>query len=193
EPRPYKSRSVPKYHPYKSFVRPVCTTRIEWYVMVLNFLDAENLENDHSLVMLANKLKAVAEKEHSLFSPVLCQQYPEAGIVAAVLLHQLYGKHLRNTVVNRARWGKPDCCPKQLQVGCKCKLAGKLLEPLMRSATTNKTSVKLSILHEWRKHNLVCQPGKGVAKRDLQRWKPASIFLKRAWRNSTKAKKGFLR
>ncbi|RWV95110.1 hypothetical protein GW17_00042294, partial [Ensete ventricosum] len=64
--------------------------------MVLNFLDAENLENDHSLVMLANKLKAVAEKEHSLFSPVLCQQYPEAGIVAAVLLHQLYGKHLRD-------------------------------------------------------------------------------------------------
>ncbi|RRT47994.1 hypothetical protein B296_00037967, partial [Ensete ventricosum] len=139
---------------------------------VLNFLDAENLEKDHSLVMLANKLKAVAEKEHSLFSPVLCQQYPEAGIVAAVLLHQLYGKHL---------------------VGCKCKLAGKLLEPLMRSATTNKTSVKLSILHEWRKHNLVRQPGKGVAKRDLQRWKPASMFLKRAWRNSTKAKKGFLR
>ncbi|URD81413.1 hypothetical protein MUK42_00819 [Musa troglodytarum] len=64
------------------------------YRRVLNFLDAENLEKDHSLVMLANKLKAVAEKEYTLFSPVLCQQYPEAGIVAAVLLHQLYGKHL---------------------------------------------------------------------------------------------------
>ena len=57
-------------------------------------MDAENLEKDHSLVMLANKFKAVAEKEYTLFSPVLCQQYPEAGIVAAVLLHQLYGKHL---------------------------------------------------------------------------------------------------
>ncbi|RZS13189.1 hypothetical protein BHM03_00044737 [Ensete ventricosum] len=29
------------------------------------------------------------------------------------------------------------------QVGCKCKLAHKLLKPLMRSATVNKTSVKL--------------------------------------------------
>ncbi|XP_064990055.1 protein unc-13 homolog isoform X4 [Musa acuminata AAA Group] len=65
------------------------------YRQVLNFLDAENLEKDHSLVMLANKFKAVAEKEYTLFSPVLCQQYPEAGIVAAVLLHQLYGKHLK--------------------------------------------------------------------------------------------------
>ncbi|XP_065030432.1 protein unc-13 homolog isoform X2 [Musa acuminata AAA Group] len=65
------------------------------YRRVLNFLDAENLEKDHSLVMLANKFKAVAEKEYTLFSPVLCQQYPEAGIVAAVLLHQLYGKHLK--------------------------------------------------------------------------------------------------
>ncbi|RRT63670.1 hypothetical protein B296_00004791 [Ensete ventricosum] len=49
-------------------------------------------------------------------------------------------------VANRARWAKLDPCPKQSQVGYKCKLARKLLEPLMRSATTNKTSVKLGIL-----------------------------------------------
>ncbi|RRT49747.1 hypothetical protein B296_00038071 [Ensete ventricosum] len=52
------------------------------------------------------------------------------------------------TVANRARWGKSDPCPKQPQVGCKCKLARKLLEPLMRSATPNKMSVKLGILRE---------------------------------------------
>ncbi|RWW61042.1 hypothetical protein BHE74_00031912 [Ensete ventricosum] len=95
-------------------------------------------------------------------------------------------------MVNRVRWGKPDLCPKQPQVGCKCKLARKLLEPLMRSATVNKTSVKLGTLRERRRCNLVCQLGKGVTKRDFQRWKPASMFLKRAWRNSTKAKEGSL-
>ncbi|RWV80823.1 hypothetical protein BHE74_00016808 [Ensete ventricosum] len=88
--------------------------------------------------------------------------------------------------MNRARWGKPDICPKQSQVGCKCKFARKLLELLKRSAAANKTSVKLNILHERRRLNLVRQLGKGATKRDLQRWKPASMFLKRAWRNSTK-------
>ncbi|RRT69385.1 hypothetical protein B296_00029421 [Ensete ventricosum] len=95
-------------------------------------------------------------------------------------------------MVNRVRWGKPDLCPKQSQVGCKCKLARKLLEPLMRSATVNKTSVKLGTLRERRRRNLVCQLGKGATKRDFQRWKSASMFLKRAWRNSTKAKEGSL-
>ncbi|RRT38868.1 hypothetical protein B296_00033939 [Ensete ventricosum] len=67
-----------------------------------------------------------------------------------------------------------------------------LLERLMRSATTNKTSVKLGTLRERRKRNLVRQLGKGATKRDLQRWKPASMFLKRAWKNFTKAKEGSL-
>ncbi|RRT58641.1 hypothetical protein B296_00032447 [Ensete ventricosum] len=47
-------------------------------------------------------------------------------------------------MVNRARWGKPDPCPKQSQAGCKCKHACKLLEPLIRSVAANKTSVKLA-------------------------------------------------
>ncbi|RWW57051.1 hypothetical protein BHE74_00036186 [Ensete ventricosum] len=63
-------------------------------------------------------------------------------------------------MVNRARCGKPDPCPKQPQVGCKCKLARKLLEPLMRSATANKMTVKLGTLRERRRHNLVHKLGK---------------------------------
>ncbi|RRT39150.1 hypothetical protein B296_00024151 [Ensete ventricosum] len=57
-------------------------------------------------------------------------------------------------MVNRARWGKLDFCSKQLQVDCKRKLARKLLEPLMRSATANKTSMKLGILRKRRRHHL---------------------------------------
>ncbi|RWW43098.1 hypothetical protein BHE74_00051277 [Ensete ventricosum] len=96
-------------------------------------------------------------------------------------------------MVNRARWGKLDRCPKRPQVGCKCKLACKLLEPLMRSATVNMTSVKLGTLHERRKYNLERQLGKGATRRNFRRWKPTLMFLKQAWRNSTKAKEGSLR
>ncbi|RRT45373.1 hypothetical protein B296_00049393 [Ensete ventricosum] len=95
-------------------------------------------------------------------------------------------------MANRARWGKLDPYPKQPQVGCKCKLAGKMLEPLMRSATANKASVKLGIFHERRRRNMKRQPGKVTTMRDLQWQKPTSIFLKPAWRNSTKANEGFL-
>ncbi|RRT85304.1 hypothetical protein B296_00000497 [Ensete ventricosum] len=51
-------------------------------------------------------------------------------------------------------------------------------------------SVKLGTLRKQRRCNLVRQLEKGATKRDLQWWKPASMFLKRAWRNSTKAKEG---
>ncbi|RZS22485.1 hypothetical protein BHM03_00055277 [Ensete ventricosum] len=34
--------------------------------------------------------------------------------------------------------------------------------------------------------------GKGATRRDFQRWKPALMFLKRAWKNSNKAKEGSL-
>ncbi|RWV79245.1 hypothetical protein GW17_00059655 [Ensete ventricosum] len=95
-------------------------------------------------------------------------------------------------MVNRAIWGKPDPYSKQPQVCCKCKLARKLLEPLMRSAAVNKTSVKLSILYEGRRRHLKRQPGRRATERDLQWRRPALMFLKRAWRNSTKARKGYL-
>ncbi|RWW03386.1 hypothetical protein GW17_00033457 [Ensete ventricosum] len=91
-----------------------------------------------------------------------------------------------------SKMGQAGPYPKQSQVGCKCKLAHKLLELLMRSATVNMTSVKLGTLREQRKHNLVHQLGKGVTRRDFQRWKPASMFLKRVWRSSIKAKEDSL-
>ncbi|RZR82315.1 hypothetical protein BHM03_00008701 [Ensete ventricosum] len=62
----------------------------------------------------------------------------------------------------------------------------------MRSTTANKTSEKLVILHERRRHNLERQQGKEATRRDLQRQKPALMFLKRVWRNSTKANEGSL-
>ncbi|RWW66916.1 hypothetical protein BHE74_00025677 [Ensete ventricosum] len=54
----------------------------------------------------------------------------------------------------------PQAAAGGLQVGCKCKLALKLLETLMRSAATNKMSEKLGILCKRRRHDLECQPGK---------------------------------
>ncbi|RWV99968.1 hypothetical protein BHE74_00036102 [Ensete ventricosum] len=63
-------------------------------------------------------------------------------------------------MANRARWGKPNLHDKQLQVGCKCKLSRKLLEPLMKSATTNKMSEKLEILRKRRGCSLECQTRK---------------------------------
>ncbi|KAF0893377.1 hypothetical protein E2562_024200, partial [Oryza meyeriana var. granulata] len=51
-------------------------------------------ELKHPLTILANKLKLVAEKECTVFTPTLCKQYPEAGRVALVLLHLLYGQQL---------------------------------------------------------------------------------------------------
>ncbi|KAJ8512718.1 hypothetical protein OPV22_003152 [Ensete ventricosum] len=62
----------------------------------------------------------------------------------------------------------------------------------MRSAVVNMTSVKLGTFCEQRRHNLVHQLGKGATRKDFQRWKPTSMFLKRAWRNSIKAKEGSL-
>ncbi|RZS24898.1 hypothetical protein BHM03_00058023 [Ensete ventricosum] len=52
--------------------------------------------------------------------------------------------------------------------------------------------LQLGTLCEQRRRNLVRQLGKGATERDLQRWKPASMFLKRAWKTSTKAKEGSL-
>uniref|UniRef100_A0A0E0KU32 MHD2 domain-containing protein n=1 Tax=Oryza punctata TaxID=4537 RepID=A0A0E0KU32_ORYPU len=51
-------------------------------------------EFKHPLIILANQLKLVAEKECTMFSPTLCKRYPEAGRVALVLLHLLYGQQL---------------------------------------------------------------------------------------------------
>ncbi|RZS23713.1 hypothetical protein BHM03_00056699 [Ensete ventricosum] len=47
---------------------------------------------------------------------------------------------------------------------------------------------EVGILHEGRRRH----PGRRAIERDLQWRKPASMFLKRAWRNSTKAEEGYL-
>ncbi|RZS20875.1 hypothetical protein BHM03_00053436 [Ensete ventricosum] len=91
-----------------------------------------------------------------------------------------------------SKMGQAGPLLQQSQVGCKCKLARKLLEPLMRSAVVNKMSVKLSILLEGRRRHLERQLRRRATERDLRWRKLASMFLKRAWRNSTKAEEGYL-
>ncbi|RWV99756.1 hypothetical protein BHE74_00008467 [Ensete ventricosum] len=71
-------------------------------------------------------------------------------------------------MVNRTRQGKPDHCPKQLQVGCKCKLALKLLQPLKRCNAVKMTSKKLAIVREQRKHNPERQQEREAMRRGLQ-------------------------
>ncbi|RZR72566.1 hypothetical protein BHM03_00014676 [Ensete ventricosum] len=75
-----------------------------------------------------------------------------------------------------------------LQVQTRLQTAGAAYE----ERDSNKTSMKLVILHKGRRRHLERQPGRRATKRDLHWRKPTSMFLKRAWRNSTKAKEGYL-
>ncbi|KAD5316789.1 hypothetical protein E3N88_16735 [Mikania micrantha] len=53
------------------------------------------MEGKHSLALLANEIRVLAERESSVFSPVLCLWCPDAGMAASVHLHQYYGKRLK--------------------------------------------------------------------------------------------------
>ncbi|KAK9076709.1 hypothetical protein SSX86_005043 [Deinandra increscens subsp. villosa] len=53
------------------------------------------MEGKHPLALLASEVGVVAERELSVFSPVLCQWCPDAAMVASVHLHQYYGKRLK--------------------------------------------------------------------------------------------------
>ncbi|GJV03152.1 protein unc-13 homolog isoform X3 [Tanacetum coccineum] len=53
------------------------------------------MEGKHPLALLARELRLIAERELSVFSPVLCQWCPDAGIFASVHLHQYYGERLK--------------------------------------------------------------------------------------------------
>lgn len=53
------------------------------------------LEGKHPLALLASELRLIAERELSVFSPVLCQWFSDAGMVAFVHLHKYYGKRLK--------------------------------------------------------------------------------------------------
>lgn len=48
----------------------------------------------HPLALLANELRLIAQREFSVFFPVLCRWCPESGMIAAMRLHQIYGERL---------------------------------------------------------------------------------------------------
>ncbi|KAH6758083.1 hypothetical protein C2S52_023025 [Perilla frutescens var. hirtella] len=49
----------------------------------------------HPLAILASELRQIAEKDLSIFNPVLRRWYPECAMVSAIMLHQLYGERLK--------------------------------------------------------------------------------------------------
>lgn len=49
----------------------------------------------HPLAILASELRQIAEKDLSLFNPVLRRWYPDCAMVTAKMLHQLYGERLK--------------------------------------------------------------------------------------------------
>ncbi|XP_020581902.1 uncharacterized protein LOC110025575 isoform X2 [Phalaenopsis equestris] len=51
-------------------------------------------EQKHPLALFAKELKLFAEKEYTLFTPILCRHYSKAGIVFSVILHQYYWEQL---------------------------------------------------------------------------------------------------
>lgn len=52
------------------------------------------MERSNALAVLAKDVRVIAEKELNVYSPVLYHWYPESAMVAAKLLHQLYGERL---------------------------------------------------------------------------------------------------
>ncbi|KAJ6820257.1 uncharacterized protein M6B38_398250 [Iris pallida] len=67
------------------------------YRRVLHLLDdTSERKVQHPLTMVANELKSIAEKELVSFIPALQKQYPEAGVLVSLQLHQLFGKQLKS-------------------------------------------------------------------------------------------------
>ncbi|XP_022152739.1 uncharacterized protein LOC111020389 isoform X3 [Momordica charantia] len=60
-----------------------------------NNVHSQSGERVHSLALLANRLRLVAENEITVFFPALRQLCPDSGIIAAMLLHQYYGERLK--------------------------------------------------------------------------------------------------
>ncbi|CAI9093969.1 OLC1v1029593C1 [Oldenlandia corymbosa var. corymbosa] len=52
------------------------------------------VSRSHILAALASELRVIAEREISIYYPVLHHWYPEMGMVAAVKLHRFYGERL---------------------------------------------------------------------------------------------------
>ncbi|KAM7494210.1 hypothetical protein LguiB_028819 [Lonicera macranthoides] len=53
------------------------------------------IEETHPLALLASELRLIAERELTVFYPVLRHWCSEAGMVAAVLIHQIFGERLK--------------------------------------------------------------------------------------------------
>ncbi|XP_059444572.1 protein unc-13 homolog [Corylus avellana] len=66
------------------------------YRRVASTLDLESkVVRQHPLALLANELKLIAQREFSVFCPVLRRWCPESGMIAAMRLHQIYGERLK--------------------------------------------------------------------------------------------------
>ncbi|XP_062025922.1 protein unc-13 homolog isoform X1 [Rosa rugosa] len=53
------------------------------------------VEKKHPLGVLANELKLIAERELNVFYPELCKWCPNSGMIAAMMLHQIYWERLK--------------------------------------------------------------------------------------------------
>ncbi|XP_027084431.2 protein unc-13 homolog isoform X3 [Coffea arabica] len=60
-----------------------------------NIYFGSEVDRTHPLALLASELKIIAERELSMYYPVLCHWYPQAGIAASIRLHRFYGEKLR--------------------------------------------------------------------------------------------------
>ncbi|KAF9602162.1 hypothetical protein IFM89_025435 [Coptis chinensis] len=62
-------------------------------------MDTKNSEpkskGKHPMKKLADELKQIAEREFTVFIPVLCRWCPEAGMISSMQLHKFYGKELK--------------------------------------------------------------------------------------------------
>lgn len=66
------------------------------YRRVASAIDLESkVLGTHPLALLANELRLIAQKEFSVFFPVLHRWCPESGMIAAMRLHQIYGERLK--------------------------------------------------------------------------------------------------
>jgi hypothetical protein len=65
------------------------------YRRVASTIDLESkVVRTHPLALLANELRLIAQREFSVFCPVLRDWCPESGMIAAMRLHQIYGERL---------------------------------------------------------------------------------------------------
>lgn len=66
------------------------------YRRVASAIDLESkVLGTHPLALLANELRLIAQREFSVFFPVLHRWCPESGMIAAMRLHQIYGERLK--------------------------------------------------------------------------------------------------